>query len=153
MTLDNELKNKTEILAGMKEALENAQEHKFKEYFKMEENGKVKIIKNMDEFKVLGCYIIYNKNRGLFPAVYVGSTNKEGRTVENRLYDIFHKNHTLSTKLTKLYGTREAAINFLLYTCYFRCIPQKHLPRLLMESGLIFLLNPQYNKETSQRKE
>jgi len=99
-----------------------------------------------------GVYIIYEEGE----VIYVGATQRKGRTIRDRINDLFYKptpgrrfKHTLTSKLiNKLQRFRkvEDVRNYFLKKCKFKVIGTKtSRDAKLLEAVLIYLLNPKYN--------
>lgn len=75
MILDDELQSKYGILKKVCSSFKEASDYKFSDYFEIDGNGKAISKTAMPEqLKVLGCYVVYDKVEGVFPARYVGTT-------------------------------------------------------------------------------
>jgi len=99
-----------------------------------------------------GVYIIYEEG----DVIYVGATEREGRTIRDRINDLFYKptfgrrfKHALTSKLiNKLqrFGKVEDVRNYYLKKCKFKVVGTKtSRDAKLLELVLIYLLNPKYN--------
>ncbi len=100
-----------------------------------------------------GVYIIYEEG----DVIYVGGTEREGRTIRDRINDLFYKptpgrrfKHTLTSKLInklKRFRNVDEIRNYYLQRCTFKVIGTKNTrDARLLEAVLIYLLNPRYNK-------
>lgn len=119
------------------------------------------VLEGFAECAIRGCYLIYQKDKGL--PIYIGSNRKQKRNVRGRIRSIFYgRGHPLPYKIVKdlfykkskiKITTREVKKNLESYRKWclknlsFKIVEERKRP-LAMEIGLIYLFRPKYNSES-----
>ena len=150
-----------ERLENLIDKLAEIPRYKFSNFI-LYKNGRIQLNDNK-ECAVRGCYLIYQKGKGL--PIYIGSNRSQKRKVRGRIRSIFYgRGHPLPYKIVKdlfykrskiKVTTKEVQRNIEEYRkwCFknlsFKILEEKNRP-LAMEIGLIYLFRPKYNSESKK---